>query len=220
MAAIIFVKKLLSIRLPKNTPALQVSLHRKTHSLYTTRPRGVWYMQGGKCLIWTVMEILPSNICTTRSLITFDSKLNLWKNLTHYLQLSLSTRRTVIMSCLQLYKKFARSMHHEANQHSSRVFSTCAFSLLPQFNFNKTQCLANFLWRNILQVISWLHLTCINSIRGSCQKKRMDADHHSNPCFSTRHFSSCHSSPILLRDACVFRLLMWDKLYALLLYAL
>ena len=83
MAAIIFVKKLLSIRLPKNTPALQVSLHRKTHSLYTTRPRGVWYMLGGKCLIWTVMEILPSNICTTRSLITFDSKLNLWKNLTH-----------------------------------------------------------------------------------------------------------------------------------------
>lgn len=48
------------------------------------------------------------NICTTRSLVTFDRKMNLWKILLNYLLLNLSTRRTVIMSCSQLYKKYGQ----------------------------------------------------------------------------------------------------------------
>ena len=43
--------------------------------------------------------------CTTRSLMKFYSVLNLWIILADYPQLSLSIRRTVIMLCLQLYKK-------------------------------------------------------------------------------------------------------------------
>ena len=91
---------------------------------------------------------------------------------------------------------------------------------LSSFNFNSTQCLVAFLWRNSLQVTSWLHLNCINSVGSSSHKKTVEADHHSNRCFSTRHFASRHSSSILKRDACVFRLLICDKLYAMLPHAL
>ena len=99
------------------------------------------------------------------------------------------------------------------------VFSICAF-WLSSFNFNNTQCLVAFLWRNSLQVTSWLHLNCINSVGSSSHRKTVEADHHSNRCFSTRHFASRHSSSILKRDACVFRLLICDKLYAMLPHAL
>ena len=88
------------------------------------------------------------------------------------------------------------------------VFSNCTF-LLSSFNSNSTQCLTAFLWRNSLQVTSWLHSKCVNSIGSSSHKKTIDADHQSNRCFLTRHFASCHSSSVLKRDACMFRLLIW-----------
>ena len=39
------------------------------------------------------------------------------------------------MSCLQLYKTFGRSMHHEANYHNSRVFELRILAV-TSFNFN------------------------------------------------------------------------------------
>ena len=39
------------------------------------------------------------------------------------------------MSCLQLYKTFGRSMHHEANHHNSRVFELRILAV-TSFNFN------------------------------------------------------------------------------------
>ena len=37
------------------------------------------------------------------------------------------------MSCLQLYKKYAQSMHHEVNNHNSRVFELRILAVVFQF---------------------------------------------------------------------------------------